>query len=298
MGLKISDLTELPWGSNNNASSTYFPIVLNNGQGLVNRKMALSSIWDIIENNVRSTCEQYRSVYNFGGEGSSGGSSGGELTDDQIAQIATNTQNIQTLTNSYGLLDSAINNVASKVNTISNNKFWIKILDPSNVVTSVYSYSPDEGLQSTSTDSITNQSKVVTIVSGYLQTAKYRYSYQLTAIATYVSQDEKYQVGIGRMILSIPQDQQTQYSGGTINPMQISVNTTWGQNSIVTIPPTQIDDASGQYSLTVEIPATENYLLNQNDTITITVQFGSFQNQVVLNAPDQMTSTQLTGDIT
>jgi hypothetical protein len=57
MGLKISDLTELPWSGSNNASSTYFPVVLNNGQGLVNRKLALSSVWDIIENNVKSTCE-------------------------------------------------------------------------------------------------------------------------------------------------------------------------------------------------------------------------------------------------
>lgn len=310
MGLKISDLGELSWGGTNNASETYFPIVYNNGQSLVNRKLALSSIWDIIEQRVKDTYNSYKSEYYFGGEGSSsgGGSGSGSIDPAALQQAISSNQTVQSAQRDATLALNGVESNSAKINDIYTKKFYIKVLDPAGTVNALYSYSPDDGLQALNTTTQTPSGKTIEVVSGYRATAKYKYNFTLSASATYTEGDE-YSVQIGSMVLSTPPDQQTTYTGDTRSiddhiTMEIRVTPSWAGGTTTQTISRLVDTnnnnyATGTYDLRTIVPGngSSNCLNDQDKSIFIEVQFGSFYYPITISTPGVVTSSSQIGDI-
>ena len=334
MGSKVSELNSLTTTEYSKLEDGLIPVVIEDSLGAKhNKKFTLLEYWThILQAKVAAECEKHKSIYNFGGEviDSGGGSSsgeegGGQSSEDWIA-LTTRVQSLETFRdttapNTYypkssgdqlsldfnsfkttqetrnANTQTTLTSYATRLGSLESKtqtKLIIKVVDREGNLVRGYSYSPDEGLNSNVIEFPAGN--YIQLRTDELARAMYHLELATAVTAVYSVENGRYAITIGPLQLTTPTSGVTQYTGGAITDAYIDITPSWDATSVVHQDLALNNGIVGTYNFTWYYPSSTDQLTGSN-SFNIQIKIGNWSQ--TFNLTNNMTITgNISTDIT
>lgn len=303
----------------------FIPIVINQNNQFVNKKISLINYWTyILQAKVAGECERHKSIYNFDGTiiDGGGGSSGSEISDQDLASINSRLQVLEQFKtdvpstyvgiSSFNSLQSTVNNntsginslqlslsnlsnVASDYNTKKLTKLYIKVVDKYGTLVNGYSFDIDNGLSvGVTTFPATG---VIELKTEDVAQAMYHLELSTAVNATYNSNAGKYTITIGQLSISKPSNTATQYVGGNIGLATMTIDPSWAGAPTLQSNLNLNQNIVGTYNFTFEYESETDELVG-DEYFTVTIRIGNWEQTFTLSPNITITGNISTDIIT
>jgi hypothetical protein len=161
----------------------------------------------------------------------------------------------QTTLTSY---DTRLGSLESKTQT----KLIIKVVDREGNLVKGYSYSPDEGLNSNVIEFPAGN--YIQLRTDELARAMYHLELATAVTAVYSVENGRYAITIGPLQLTTPTNGVTQYTGGAITDAYIDITPSWDSTSVVHQDLALNNGIIGTYNFTWYYPSSTDQLTGSN----------------------------------